>query len=74
MNKNHQPATQRKLNFLQTVKTVLWGLFGVRKGKGWEDDLSRVNPVYLIITAVIAIVLFVLGLVTIARWLAGQAI
>jgi len=74
MNKNHQPATQRKLNFLQTVKTVLWGLFGVRKGKGWEDDLSRVNPVYLIIAAVIAIMLFVLGLVTIARWLAGQAI
>ncbi|WP_397476238.1 DUF2970 domain-containing protein [Pusillimonas sp.] len=66
--------SQRKLNFFQTLKAVLWGFFGVRKGKGYQEDISQLNPVHLIIAAVIATILFVVGLVLIAKFFINQAI
>jgi len=63
---------RRKLNFFQTMKAVAWGFFGVRKGKGYNEDISSLNPVHLIIAGVIAAVVFVVGLVLIARWLTSS--
>jgi len=64
---------QRRLNFFQTLKAVFWGFFGVRKGKGYQEDIARLNPVHLIVAGVIATILFVLGLIAVARWFIGQA-
>lgn len=66
--------SQRKLNFFQTLKAVAWGFFGVRKGKGYQEDISSLNPVHLIIAAIIATILFVVGLVMIARFFISQAV
>ena len=73
MSDDIRELAQRKLNFFQTLKAVLWGFFGVRKGKGYEQDISSLNPVHLIIAAVIATVLFVVGLVLVAQWFVSQA-
>lgn len=64
---------QRKLNFFQTLKAVLWGFFGVRKGKGYQEDIASLNPVHLIIAAVLATIMFVVGLVLVAKWFIAQA-
>ena len=64
---------QRKLNFFQTLKAVLWGFFGVRKGKGYKEDIASLNPVHLIIAGVLATVLFVVGLILIAKFFIAQA-
>lgn len=69
MNNDIKQLTKRKLNFLQTIKAVIWGLFGVRKGKGYSKDIETLNPVHLIIAGIIATILFVIGLVTLANWL-----
>jgi len=45
----------------------------VRRGRDHEQDIAKINPVYLIIAAVIATVLFVVGLVMVARWFIGHA-
>ena len=66
--------SRRKLNFFQTLKAVLWGFFGVRKGKGYQEDISSLNPVHLILAGVIATVIFVVALVLIAQWFVGQAV
>ena len=66
--------SRRKLNFFQTLKAVLWGFFGVRKGKGYQEDISRLNPVHLIIAAIIGTILFVVGLVLIAKLFINQVI
>lgn len=66
--------SQRKLNFFQTLKAVLWGFFGVRKGTGYQEDISRLNPVHLIIAAVIATILFVVALVLVAKFFISQAV
>ncbi|MBF22865.1 MULTISPECIES: DUF2970 domain-containing protein [Alcaligenaceae] len=74
MSNDLKELSKRKLNFFQTVKAVLWGFFGVRKGKGYNEDIERLNPVHLIIAAVIATVIFVVGLVLIAQWFVAQAV
>lgn len=66
--------SQRKLNFFQTLKAVLWGFFGVRRGQGYQEDISKLNPVHLIIAAIIGTILFVVGLVLIAKFFINQAI
>ncbi|MCC2595934.1 DUF2970 domain-containing protein [Pusillimonas sp. MFBS29] len=63
--------SRRKLNFFQTMKAVAWGFFGVRKGKGYTEDINNLNPVHLIIAGLIATLLFVVGLVLAARWFIG---
>ncbi len=66
--------SQRKLNFFQTLKAVLWGFFGVRKGRSYQEDIAKLNPVHLIIAAIIGTILFVVGLVLVAKFFINQAI
>lgn len=60
-------APQPKSSFLQTLKAVAWGMLGIRKGAGYQED-ARLNPVHLVIAGVLAGVIFVVILVTIVRW------
>ncbi|TAL91084.1 MAG: DUF2970 domain-containing protein [Candidimonas sp.] len=60
--------SQRKLNFLQTLKAVLWAFFGVRKGKDYARDIATLNPVHLIIAGGLATAVFVGALIFLARW------
>ncbi len=69
MSKDIKELTKRRLNFLQTLKAVFWGLFGVRKGKGYDKDKDTLNPVHLIITGLIVVIVFVVGLVALANGL-----
>lgn len=59
--------SQRKLSFFQTMKAVLWGFFGVRKGAGYQDDIARLNPVHVIVAGLLAAAIFVIALVAIVR-------
>jgi hypothetical protein len=68
MTKDIQELARRKLNFFQTLKAVAWGFFGVRKGKGYHEDIANLNPVHLIIAGILAAILFVVVLVLAARW------
>jgi hypothetical protein len=52
-------------SFLDTVKTVLWGMIGIRRKA--DHEKAPLNPVHLIIAAVAAVVLFILTLVTVVR-------
>ncbi|MFA5521136.1 MAG: DUF2970 domain-containing protein [Castellaniella sp.] len=71
MSRDIQELSQRKLNFFQTVKAVAWGLFGVRKGKGYHQDIAALNPLHLILAGILAAVVLVISLVLAARWLAA---
>jgi len=45
---------------METVKTVLWGMIGIRRQA--DHERARVKPVHVIITAVLFVVLFILTL------------
>lgn len=74
MTNDIRDLSRRKLNFLQTLKAVAWGFFGVRKGKGYSEDIDKLNPVHLIIAGIIATIVFVVGLVMIARLFIAHAV
>jgi hypothetical protein len=60
--------SQRKPNFLHTLKAVLWGFLGVRKGSGYQDDIAQLNPVHLIIAGIVGGVIFVVVLLLIVKF------
>jgi Protein of unknown function (DUF2970) len=50
---------------METVKTVLWGMIGIRRKA--DHEKAKLNPVHLAIVAIGFVVLFILTLVTIVR-------
>lgn len=57
----------RKASFGATVKAVLWAFFGVRKKRDYEKDAAHLNPVHVIIAAVIGAVIFIGSLIAIVK-------
>ncbi len=72
MSEDLKQAVQRKGSFWQTGKAVGWSFFGVRKASGYEEDISKVNPVHVIVAGLLAAVLFVLGLVVLVKWVVAS--
>jgi hypothetical protein len=68
MSQDLKELSQRKLNFFQTLKAIAWGMLGVRKGSGYQDDMSKLNPVHLIVAGLLCGVIFVASLVLVVRW------
>jgi predicted Na+-dependent transporter len=62
-------AAAKKLNLIQTISAVLWSFFGVRRGKDHDQDMAQLNPVHVVITGVIAAIVFVLLLVVLVNWI-----
>jgi hypothetical protein len=58
-----QEDAMKRASFLDTVKTVLFGFLGVRRRA--DHERARLNPVHVIIIAVLFVVLFVLTIRTI---------
>lgn len=67
-------AVQRRGSFWQTVKAVGWSFLGVRKASGYEQDVSQINPVHVIVAGLIGGVLFVVGLVLIVKWVVSSGV
>ncbi|SSW73188.1 hypothetical protein AVE30378_05557 [Achromobacter veterisilvae] len=62
------------LGFLRTVKSVLWGFFGVRRGKGYDADIANNKPALLILTGLLMALCLVVILVLVARWAVNAAL
>jgi hypothetical protein len=67
-------AAQRKLSFLQTMRAVAWSFFGVRKSADYEKDVSRLNPVHVVIAGVIGAVVFITLLLMLVNWVLSSGV
>jgi len=61
------PAPPRKAGFGATMRAVFWSFFGVRKRKDYEHDAANLNPLHLIVAALIGVALFIGVLVLLVR-------
>ncbi|WP_420821238.1 DUF2970 domain-containing protein [Ramlibacter rhizophilus] len=61
-------ASPRKGSILQTARAVAWAFLGVRKNSAYQQDLGRLNPLHVIVVALVAALLFVLALVGLVHW------
>jgi amino acid transporter len=65
---------ESKASFLASMKAVFWSFLGIRKRSDYEHDAGNLNPVHVIIAALIGVALFIGVLVTLVRFaVAGQA-
>lgn len=58
--------------FFRTLKTVAWSFIGIRKRSEYEQDLAKVNPLHVILVAVMLVALFVGGLVFLVNWVVAK--
>lgn len=64
---NLKDATQRKLSFFATVKTICWSFFGVRKQSAHEQEVGKLNPIYVIIAGILGAIIFIATLLIIVK-------
>lgn len=67
-------ATARPASPLQTFRAVAWSFFGIRRSADHAQDVQKLNPVHLVIAAVVSAALFVLALVLLVRWVIGSGV
>ncbi len=67
-------AAQRPASMLQTVRAVAWSFFGVRRHADYEQDMSKLNPLHVVIAGLIGAALFVLAIVMLVRWVLASGV
>lgn len=58
-------------SLLHTVKAVAWSFIGIRKNSEYRNDLARLNPLHIVLVAIVAVALLVAGLAALVHWVAG---
>ena len=67
-------AVQRKGSFGRTLRAVAWSFFGVRKSAEHEKDLAQLNPLHVLIAALIGVGLFITLLVLLVQWVLSSGV
>lgn len=67
-------ASLRRGSLLQTLRAVAWSFLGIRRSDGYAQDVSKLNPVHVIIAGIVGGLLFVLALVLLVRWVVGSGV
>lgn len=74
MSDDLKSAAQRPVSLLQTLRAVAWSFFGVRRSADYAQDVSKLNPVHVIIAGIAGAALFVLVLVLLVQWVVGSGV
>lgn len=57
------------MKLLRAIKAVAWSFIGIRKKSGYEEDLGKLNPFHIIAVALVAVAVFVGGLIALVQWI-----
>lgn len=66
------PVARRKGSILRTIKAVSWSFVGLRSRGDYEKDVEQLNPVHIVIVALVGVLVFVGGLILLATWVVGK--
>jgi len=61
------PATARRAHFGQTVRAVAWSFLGIRRSADHEQDVRKLNPIHVVVAAVLGAAIFVVFLVVLVN-------
>jgi hypothetical protein len=65
-------VTRRKGSIWRTVKAVSWSFVGLRARGDYEKDVEQLNPIHIVIVALVGVLVFVGSLILLATWVVGQ--
>ena len=55
-------------SLLHTFKAVAWSFVGIRKDSEYRNDLASLNPLHIVLVAMVAVVLLVGGIAALVHW------
>jgi hypothetical protein len=67
-----EPVTKRKGSIWRTIKAVAWSFVGLRDRGDYEKDVEQLNPVHIVIVALVGVLVFVGSLILLATWVVGK--
>ena len=56
------------MSVLRTFRAVAWSFLGIRKRSALEDDMQRLNPLHVVVVALVFVALLVAGLIALVNW------
>jgi len=62
-----------KGSFTKTMKAVMWSFFGVRKRRDLEADATQLNPVHVILAALLGAAIFIGVLILVVHAVVGSS-
>ncbi len=62
-----EPETKRNASFGTTIKTVLWSFLGIRKKSEHDKNAAQLNPVHIVIAALMVVAVFITALILIVK-------
>ncbi|MDP1743020.1 MAG: DUF2970 domain-containing protein [Polaromonas sp.] len=68
----HTPPIKRKGSIWRTIKAVSWSFVGLRARGDYEQDVAQLNPVHIVIVALVGVLVFVGSLIFLATWVVGK--
>ncbi|BBO59792.1 membrane protein [Mycoavidus sp. B2-EB] len=67
MNFSEKKMLDRKTSFGATSKAIFWSFMGIRKSRDSKQDAERLNPLHVLIAALIGASLFITVLIVVAK-------
>ena len=67
-----EPEGRTKTSIATSMKLVAWSMLGIRSRKGYQDDLSKVNPVHVLLVGFVAVLLLVVSLIGLVNWVVAK--
>ncbi|MBV6322362.1 DUF2970 domain-containing protein [Duganella violaceipulchra] len=58
---------KKQASFMYSMKAVFWSFFGLRRKSDFDSDSAKLNPVHIIIAALIGVACFIGLLITIVK-------
>ncbi|KXU90070.1 MULTISPECIES: DUF2970 domain-containing protein [Paraburkholderia] len=68
---NDNGGSPRKSSFGQSMRAVFWSFFGVRKRRDLEADATQLNPLHVIVAALIGAAVLIGVLILVVRLVVG---
>ncbi|MEV4779851.1 DUF2970 domain-containing protein [Burkholderia sp. LMU1-1-1.1] len=59
-------------SFLYSLRAVFWSFFGLRRKSDFDTDSAKLNPLHIVIAALICVAVFIGLLITIVKLVVAQ--
>ncbi|MEO7107768.1 MAG: DUF2970 domain-containing protein [Rhodoferax sp.] len=59
-------------SLMRSIKMVAWSFLGIRGNRAYQEDLSKVNPVHVVVVALVGVLLLVVGLISLVNWVVAK--
>lgn len=56
----------------RSVKMVAWSFLGIRGNRAYQEDLGKVNPMHVLVVALVGVLLLVVGLISLVNWVVAK--